>query len=91
MDLAPAQGQRIESVAAQLLDEASRDSGAFHKRSARSLQRMGQTLDRWAQGAERAAVLQRLRVRLDGLCRQVKPADGARERCKAVLAAARAA
>lgn len=83
VDLAPADSARIEQVASQLLAEAARDSAAFHERSGRSLQRLGQKLSTWA--AERPAVepaLQRLQSQLSGLCATRDAADGQRATCE---------
>ncbi|MBK1711636.1 thioredoxin family protein [Rubrivivax gelatinosus] len=85
IELAPQDGARIEKTAAQLLDEAGRDAGAFQGRSVRSLQRLGAKLAAWNQGGRHAAALKRLQARLDGVCRKVDAADGARETCRTLL------
>jgi hypothetical protein len=85
VDLAPADAQRIEKTAAQLFNEAAQDKGAFHERSARSLQRVGSKLNEWNKDGSRNAVLQRLRRQLDGVCANVDAADGQRATCQGVL------
>ena len=85
VDLAPADAARIEKTAAQLFTEASQDKGAFHERSARSLQRVGGKLQDWNKDGSRSAVLQRLKRQLDGVCAGVDAADGQRAACDSVL------
>lgn len=87
VDLAPTDAARIESTALGLLDEAARDRGAFHKRSARSMQRIGRALQTWNQDGRHAASMKRVQARLKSLCSKVEAADGGRERCRALLAA----
>lgn len=85
VDLAPADGARIEQVASQLLTEAGRDSAAFHERSARSLQRMGQKLAAWSADRPAAdAAVKRLQAQLNGLCATRDAADGQRAACEAI-------
>ena len=88
VDLAPGQAARIEATARQLFTEAGRDSGAFYKRSAGSLQRIGRALQAWNQDGSRAASLKRLQAQLETLCRQVDAADGRQANCRALLAGA---
>ncbi len=85
VDLSPNDAQRIERTAAQLLSEAAKDKSAFHERSARSLQRVGSKLNEWNKDGSKAAVLQRLKRQLDGVCAAVDAADGQRATCEAVL------
>jgi hypothetical protein len=85
VELAPADAARIEKTAAQLFTEASQDKGAFHERSARSLQRVGAKLQEWNKDGSRSAVLQRLKRQLDGVCAGVEAADGQRATCEGVL------
>ena len=85
MDLAPADAQRIEKAAAQLFAEAALDKGAFHERSARSLQRVGKKLVSWNADGKHAAALKRLQAQLDGVCAKVDAADGQRATCAGVL------
>jgi hypothetical protein len=85
VDLAPQDAARIEATAAQLLDEAARDSGAFEGRSVRSLQRLGTRLASWNADGRQAAVLRRLQAQLDGICPKVDAADGQRAACEGLL------
>ncbi|QPF75497.1 thioredoxin family protein [Roseateles sp. DAIF2] len=82
VQLSPQDGARIERTALQLLDEAAKDRGAFHGRSARSLQRASDELLAWNQGP----ALKRLRQRSAKLCAGL-PADdeGQRKACAALL------
>jgi hypothetical protein len=83
------QTARIEATARQLFTEAGQDSGAFYKRSARSLERIGRGLLAWGgQDATRAASLQRLRGQLEAVCLKVDATDGRQASCRALLAAA---
>ncbi len=85
VDLAPADAARIEQVAAQLIDEAAADPGAFSGRSVRSMQRVSRKLMGWNTDGGHDAVLERLRGRLAGTCAKVDPADGQRAACQALL------
>jgi len=85
VDLAPADAPRIEKAVSQLFAEAAKDKGAFHDRSARSLQRVGKKIGSWNADGKHAAAVRRLQARLDGLCAKVDAADGQRATCAAVL------
>ena len=85
VDLAPADAARIEKTAAKLFAEAAQDKGAFHERSARSLQRVGKKLGSWNTDGKHAAALKRLQAQLDGVCAKVEAADGQRATCEALL------
>ena len=87
VELAPQETARIEAVAAQLLREASQDSGSFHERSARSLQRVGTKLREWNKGPAQAEAVQRLQRQLAGVCAQVPQADGQRQTCQGLIKA----
>ncbi len=84
VDLAPSDGDRIERVATQVFDEASRDPAAFHERSARSLQRIGTKLATWGSAGGRDPALRRLQSRLAGVCGQLPAADPQRATCDAI-------
>lgn len=85
IDLVPDDERRIEGVVSQLLKEASQDRSAFHERSARSLQRVGEKLRTWNGTGKHAASMKRLQAQLDGTCAKVSAADGQRATCAAVL------
>lgn len=89
VDLAPADARRIEQAAAAVLDDAAKDSGAWHDRSARSLQRIGKKLANWNADGQHAPTIQRLRARIEALC--VKTRGAERETCRTLLAAPAAA
>ena len=72
-------------MASQLLAEAARDKGAFHERSARSLQRVGRKVASWNADGKHAAAMKRLQAQLDALCAKVDAGDGQRATCAAVL------
>jgi thioredoxin-related protein len=87
VDLAPQDGSRIETTAAQLLAEAGRDKGSFEGRSARSLQRASNKLVAWGAAGPPAAALRRLQSKRDAVCAKVEVADGRRATCAALLKA----
>jgi thioredoxin-like negative regulator of GroEL len=85
VELAPQDEARIEQVAARLIEEAGTQQGAFHERSARSLQKVGAKLSGWgAQGAHRP-VLERLRAQLAPVCARQPAGDGQKATCEGVL------
>jgi thiol-disulfide isomerase/thioredoxin len=85
VELAPNDAARIEKAAGQLFTEAAADKGAFYERSVRSLQRVGNQLQKWNADGKHAAALQRLQKQLDGLCPKVDAADGQRAACERLL------
>ncbi len=85
VDLAPADAARIESAAAQLFDEAAKDSGAFFKRSGRSMQRVARALQSWNKDGGHAASIRRLQARLKPVCDKAEAADGRRAECRGLL------
>ncbi|MES2957204.1 MAG: thioredoxin family protein [Pseudomonadota bacterium] len=85
VDLAPGDAARIEKTAASLFAQAALDKGAFHERSARSLQRVGKKLGSWNADGKHAASVKRLQAQLDGVCAKVDAADGQRATCVALL------
>jgi hypothetical protein len=89
VDLAPRDASRIEKTAAQIFGEAGQDAGALHDRSGRALQRIGRKLASWNAGGEHAAVLKRLKPKVDALC--AKASEGEREMCRGLLTPAAAA
>ncbi len=88
VELAPADAARIEATAKQLFDEAARDPGAFYKRSAGSLQRVGRALKTWNQDGSHDANIKRLQASLGTLCSKVDPADDRRANCRSLLSPA---
>jgi thiol-disulfide isomerase/thioredoxin len=85
VDLAPADVPRIEKAVSRLFSEAARDKGAFHERSARSLQRVAKKIGGWNADGRHAAAVKRLQAQLDGVCAKVDAADGQRATCEALL------
>ena len=85
IELAPQDAGRIEKTAQQLFAEAGQDKGAFYERSARSLQRVGTKLTEWNKAGTNNAVLQRLKIQLDGVCAKIDGADAQRSTCEGVL------
>ena len=94
VELAPQDDARIERVAQQLFAEAGKDSAAFHERSARSLQRVGNQLAEWNQGGQHAAVIRRLndgtagQAGLAAVCGKLDAADAQRSTCDGILRSA---
>jgi thiol-disulfide isomerase/thioredoxin len=68
VDLAPQDSLRIEQTAAQIFTEAGKDAGALHDRSGRSLLRIGKKLSSWNAAGKQAAVIKRLKPKVDALC-----------------------
>jgi thioredoxin-like negative regulator of GroEL len=85
VDLSPGDAVRIEATATRLFDEAASDDGAFYKRSAGSMKRVGRALRAWSKDGSRAESIQRLQTRLSALCNKVDAAEGRRDTCRAVL------
>jgi len=85
VDLAPADAVRIEKAAAEVFADAAKDPGAFHDRSARSLQRVGKRLMSWNADGRQAASMKRLQAKLDSLCARVGTAE--KVACQALLQA----
>lgn len=84
-ELAPQDEARIEAAALQVLREAAAQPNAFYERSARSLQKVGDTLARWQKAGSHADAIARLRQQLDALCAAVPEADGQRDTCRNLL------
>jgi thioredoxin-related protein len=87
VDLAPQDAPRIERAATQVFADAAKDTGAFHERSGRSLQRVGRKLVTWNADGKQAATFKRLQARVDALC--ARTAASERGACKALLAPAK--
>jgi len=85
VDLAPEEASRIERAVSRLFAEAAQDQGAFHERSARSLQRVGRKIASWNADGRHAATVRRLQAQLDALRARVDAADGQRATCAAAL------
>ncbi|MBL0729127.1 thioredoxin fold domain-containing protein [Piscinibacter sp. HJYY11] len=85
VELAPQDEQRIEAAALQVLREAAGQPNAFYERSARSLQRVGDTLARWQKAPGHADAMKRLQAELEGLCAAVPEADAQRDTCLGLL------
>ena len=94
VELAPKDEARIERVARQLFAEAGKDPAAFHERSARSLQRVGNKLAEWNQGGQHDAVIRRLndgapgQAGLASVCAKLDAADAQRATCDGILKSA---
>ena len=87
VELAPQDAAKIEKTAAQLFSEAAADKSAFYERSARSLQKVGSSLNSWNAGGQHAATMTRLKSQLDGFCAKVDTADKQRATCEALIKA----
>ncbi len=85
VDLAPKDEARIEKTAAQLIQEAGGQQGAFYERSARSMQKMGDKLAAWNAKGEHKAAVERLRAQLAPVCAKLPAADPQRAACDGVL------
>ena len=76
---------RIEMAVRQLFTEAAAQPDAFYERSARSLQLLDNRLQGWNRRGEHAAVMQRLRVQIGGVCRGLPAHDAQRAVCDGLL------
>jgi len=85
VELAPQDSARIERSAAALFAEAGKDSAAFHERSARSLQRVGNLLAKWNTQGQHDDVLRRLQAGLGQVCSKLDAADPQRATCDGIL------
>jgi thioredoxin-like negative regulator of GroEL len=85
VELAPADGARVERAVSGLIDDAARDQGAFDGRSARSLARVGKQLTQWNREGKHDAVLARLRAKLDPVCAKLDGDAAARNACEATF------
>lgn len=89
-ELAPQDAGRVEAVAAQVFNEASRQEGSFHERSARSLQKVSAALLQWqsqrSAPSQATAVVRRLRTQLAPVCGRLPAADGQKAVCDQLLA-----
>ncbi len=83
--LAPTDVKAIEATASKLFAEAALDGAAFHKRSARSLQRVSDHLLAWNATGQHNANLQRLQKQLTSVCAKRSTADDQRVTCEALL------
>ena len=91
LELAPQDEGRIEAVARQILDELQPTPDSFYERNRYSLEKMAARLAQWNQDEQHAAVVKRLRLRMDGLCAKLPPADPAQANCRSIFAPAKAA
>jgi thioredoxin-like negative regulator of GroEL len=82
VELAPADEARLERTVSRLIDEAALEKGALDGRSARSLSRVGRQVSQWNRDGRHAAVLQRLRDRLQPVCGRLEGDAGARAACE---------
>jgi hypothetical protein len=87
VELSPADAPRIEKAAGQVFADAAKDSGAWHERSARSLQRVGKRLASWNADGKQAATIKRLQAQVEALCAKTRGAE--RETCQSLLPAAK--
>jgi hypothetical protein len=85
IDLSPQDEPRIEKAVRQLFTEAAAQPDAFYERSARSLQLLDSRLQGWNRRGDHAAVMQRLRAQLGGVCRGLPAHDAQRVVCDGLL------
>jgi thioredoxin-like negative regulator of GroEL len=83
--LTPKDAKTIEATASKLFAEAAGDGAAFHKRSARSLQRVSEQLLVWNTTGQHNASVQRLQKQLVSICAKRSTADDQRATCGALL------
>ena len=86
VELSPEDASSIEAVAAQLFAEAGKDPGSFYERSQISLKRLAGVLAKWNQGSSQAAVVDRLKSRLDAECGKLGAGDArAKTACEGLM------
>jgi len=85
VDLAPQDGARIESAAAQVLGELEPVPDTFYDRNRRALERIGKKLAAWNKGGSHNGALQRLRAQMSAVCAKLPAADPARAACDGAL------
>jgi thioredoxin-like negative regulator of GroEL len=81
VELAPADGARVERAVTRMIADAAQDKSAFDGRSARSLSRVGKQLMHWNRDGKHDAVLERLRARLEPVCSKLGADAAARNAC----------
>lgn len=85
IELEPQDAGRIEKAASAVLAEVEPVPESFYERNERGLQKMGQRLQAWNQGARHNAVLVRLKRQLDAVCAKLPAQHEARASCQAVF------
>jgi len=82
VELAPADGARLERAVARMIDDAALDKSAFDGRSARALARLGKHVSQWNRDGRHDAVVQRLRGKLEPVCAKLEGDAAARSACE---------
>ncbi|MCW5661101.1 MAG: thioredoxin fold domain-containing protein [Burkholderiaceae bacterium] len=82
VELAPADGARVERAVSRMIDDAAQDKAAFDGRSARSLARVGKQLVQWNRDGKHDAVLERLRAKLVPVCAKLDGDAASRAACE---------
>ena len=85
VELSPQDAPRIERAASQLVAEAGTQPNAFYERSARSMQRIGKTLQEWNAGGVHADSVKRLQAQLARVCAKLPTEDAQRATCDGLL------
>ncbi len=88
VELSPSDTSRIEKAATAIIQGLEPTPDTFYERNARSLNRVGTQLNKWNKAPEQAAVLQRLKLELDKVCRKLPSSDPSRQTCEASLSPA---
>lgn len=86
IDLAPQDAERIERAATRLIADIEPKPETFYGRNRASLDRLGAKLAAWNRDGAHAAVLARLRARLDAVCARLPAAAVEHATCAGVLA-----
>jgi thiol-disulfide isomerase/thioredoxin/tetratricopeptide (TPR) repeat protein len=87
VELAPADGARLERAVARLIEDAALDQAAFDGRSARSLSRVGRQLAQWNRDGRHDVVVERLRAKLAPVCAKLESDVAARSACEGTFKA----
>jgi thiol-disulfide isomerase/thioredoxin len=87
LEMTPEDTARIERVGLAVLGELEGAPDALYQRTRLRLGQLSTKLLEWGQGAEREAVLERLRDRTGAICADLGPAEPARATCAGFLSA----
>lgn len=85
VELSPADVQRIEKAAQNVLSEIGTVENAFYERNRAALERMGKKLNEWNKDGEHQATIQKVRTQLDGICKKLPANDAQRVTCQTVM------
>jgi thiol-disulfide isomerase/thioredoxin len=89
IDLAPADSSAIEAATVKLFDEAGKTPDAFYERNRAVLEKTAKKLVEWSAANKQAAVIARLKAKLDSVCKALPEGDAQHPVCAALFSAKR--